>query len=97
FSRDWSSDVCSSDLSGRLVEAELPLLGLFSVSQDFRKQNALRLSRQEQQLRHSEQQFRELVESMQGVSWELDVASMQFTYMGPRSEERRVGQARRLG
>src|SRR5207302_3534002 len=80
FSRDWSSDVCSSDLTlftapCVLGKTDLPGSGFLSMMTEIteRKQT-------EQALRRSEQRFRSLFENVQdGV------------YQTTRSEERRVG------
>ena len=74
-------------ISGRHEEGQLPLFGLFSLEDIKYSRLGKELKLQADQLRENEMQFRDLIESLHGVTWELDLASLQFTYMGPQIEK----------
>jgi PAS domain S-box-containing protein len=43
--------------------------------------------RMEEELRRSQQQYQALVHSIDGVVWEVDVATFQFTFVSPQAEQ----------
>ncbi|MEZ5338303.1 MAG: PAS domain-containing protein [bacterium] len=73
-------------IRGRLEAEQLPLLGLFSLSNLRLSRQGRQLEEQVQALQENERQFRELVESVHGVTWEMDSESWKYTYMGPQIE-----------
>jgi diguanylate cyclase (GGDEF)-like protein/PAS domain S-box-containing protein len=52
------------------------------LRQEMRERKAL-----EEQLRHSEQHYRGLVESLNAIAWQMSMADYRFTYVSPHAEK----------
>src|SRR5690606_39505641 len=82
FSRDWSSDVCSSDLSGSTKEKNPIIVNLDQQLLGLRQSLG-------QSLDNSARSIRLKLSSLQNQSDKIN--SKIFAVPGQRSEERRVG------
>src|SRR5690606_39397552 len=85
FSRDWSSDVCSSDLEGATRRMSFGLSGPISESLSFRLYGNLNKTDSDDP------------EINKGHQTERGGANANSLPAGRRSEERRVGKERRTG